>query len=215
MNKNKIIKKLHKLKEKHPEQIIVIETPKDHIECKLQNALIYEDGYGRIIIDSTEHKLNFEFKKGDIMFDIKELDFLKNLLKDSESQDEMTLHLIDKINNIIKFTNEYKKCLWSFCWEYGGQGKIEGLFKATKEDIENAIGKNVYFGEVLGKNSEIYGVFEEMDITLVSDNPIEVINAYENGYNPLNYITYYCNECQRYVSKDEYNFETNKCCYCK
>ena len=122
------------------------------------------------------------------MFEIKELEFLREVLKSTESQDEMTLSLIDKIDNVVKSASECKECLWSFYWDCGRQGEVKGLFKATKEEVENAIGKEVYFGEILGKHSEVYGTLEEDDIELVSDNPIEVMNATESGYNPLEYL---------------------------
>lgn len=122
------------------------------------------------------------------MFEIKELEFMCKVLKDTESQDEMTLSLIDKIDNVVKSASECKECLWSFYWDCGRQGEVEGLFKATKEEVENAIGKEVYFGEILGKHSEVYGTLEESEIELVSDNPIEVMNATESGYNPLEYL---------------------------
>lgn len=123
------------------------------------------------------------------MFEIKELEFLRKVLKDTESQDETTLSLIDKIDGIVKSASEYKECLWSFYWDCGRQGEVEGLFKATKEEVKNAIGKDVYFGEILGKHSEVYGTIEEGEIELVSDNPIEVMNATESGYNPLEYLS--------------------------
>lgn len=122
------------------------------------------------------------------MFEIKELEFMCKVLKDTESQDEMTLSLIDKIDNVVKSASECKECLWSFYWDCGRQGEVEGLFKATKEEVENAIGKEVYFGEILGKHSEVYGTLEESEIELVSDNPIDVMNATESGYNPLEYL---------------------------
>lgn len=75
------------------------------------------------------------------MFEIKELEFLREVLKSTESQDEMTLSLIDKIDNVVKSANECKECLWSFYWDCGRQGEVEGLFKATREEVENAIGK--------------------------------------------------------------------------
>ena len=122
------------------------------------------------------------------MFEINELEFMCKVLKDTESQDEMTLSLIDKIDNVVKSASECKECLWSFYWDCGRQGEVEGLFKATREEVENAIGKEVYFGEILGKHSEVYGTLEEGEIELVSDNPIEVMNTTESGYNPLEYL---------------------------
>ena len=148
------------------------------------------------------------------MFEIKELEFLRKVLKDTESQDEMTLFLIDKIDNVIKAANECKECLWSFYWDCGRQGEVEGLFKATKEEVENAIGKDFYFGEILGKHSEVYGTIEEGEIELVSDNPIEVMSATESGYNPLEYLRYYCEKCECSYSADEYDIEKNMCAFC-
>ncbi len=80
------------------------------------------------------------------------------------------------------------ECLWRFYWNCGRQGEIEGIFKATKEEVDNAIGKDVYFGEILGKHSEVYGTIEEGEITLESDDPLVVKNAVESGYNPLDYL---------------------------
>ena len=80
------------------------------------------------------------------------------------------------------------ECLWRFYWDCGRQGEVEGVFKAKKEEVDNAIGKDVYFGEILGKHSEVYGTIEEGEITLESDDPLVVKNAVESGYNPLDYL---------------------------
>ena len=53
MDRDKIIKKLDKLKKaEHPEQKIIVETPKGSVELKIGDALIYEGIYGEIVIDS-------------------------------------------------------------------------------------------------------------------------------------------------------------------
>lgn len=52
INKDKIIKKLDKLKEDYPEQIISIETSSGCAECKIGDALIYESTDQKIVIDS-------------------------------------------------------------------------------------------------------------------------------------------------------------------
>ena len=148
------------------------------------------------------------------MFEIKELEFLREVLKSTESQDEMTLSLIDKIDDVVRSASECKECLWSFYWDCGRQGDVEGLFKATREEVENAIGKEVYFGEILGKHSEVCGTLEEGEIKLVSDNPIEVMNATESGYNPLEYLNYECEECGDCYGADEFDIEKGLCCYC-
>ena len=108
--------------------------------------------------------------------------------EDSESQDEMTLSIIKSISDDLKIAQETKECLWSFYWDCGRQGDVEGIFKATKEEIEKAIGQQVYFCEILGKHSEVYGTLEKDECTLISDDPLVVMNSVESGYNPLHYI---------------------------
>lgn len=115
------------------------------------------------------------------------------------------------IKTIISGTNE---CLWRFYWDCGRQGEVEGIFKATKEEVDAAIGKEVYFGEILGKHSEVYGEIEEGEITLESDDPLTVMNAIESGYNPLNYLRYECPVCEDTYTTEEWDFENNMCCYC-
>lgn len=79
------------------------------------------------------------------------------------------------------------KKLWKFEW-YSDYAFIGGLFKATDEQVENIIGKEVYFGEIEGKHSNVYGTIEKQEIELVSDNPIVVESVPEFGYNPFGYI---------------------------
>lgn len=121
------------------------------------------------------------------MFNTNELEFLKNVLIESESYDDMTLSLIDKIDNTTKAMNECNQCLWSFYWdcEYG---ELCGLFKATREEVKSLTGKMAYFGEVLGKFTEVKGVIEETDILLISDDPLEVLLSFECGYNPMDHV---------------------------
>jgi hypothetical protein len=82
--------------------------------------------------------------------------------------------------------------LYKFYWDCGRQGSLEGVFIEDEENIKDIIGKEVYFGEVLGKHSEIYGIIKNQDITLVTkDFPvIKIIKEYslESGFNPFDYI---------------------------
>jgi hypothetical protein len=52
-------------------------------------------------------------------------------------------------------------------------------------------GLNVYFGEVLGKHSEVCGPIESHEIKMISDNPevVKIIEDFglQSGYNPLDY----------------------------
>ena len=87
------------------------------------------------------------------------------------------------------------KVLVSFFWNEGRMGDVEGLFVTTKEKIEKSLGKEVYFGEILGKHSEIFGTLKKEDFTVKSDDPafidklVEIIGAETiSGYNPFDYL---------------------------
>jgi len=81
--------------------------------------------------------------------------------------------------------------LYKFGWDYGRQGVVEALFIADPRAVELVCGREVYFGEILGKHSEVYGELEESDLTVI-DIPQEAIEALKkavgrtiSGHNPL------------------------------
>lgn len=49
-------------------------------------------------------------------------------------------------------------------------GHVDGLFVTTREALAQAYGKSVYFGEILGKHSEVYGTLDEKDVTIITDD---------------------------------------------
>jgi hypothetical protein len=71
-------------------------------------------------------------------------------------------------------------------------GELEGLFITTREELKAAFGKTVYWGEVLGKHSEVSEELDESLFSVKSDDPV-LITALEqafgspniSGYNPL------------------------------
>lgn len=79
-------------------------------------------------------------------------------------------------------------------------GNIEGIFIAEKEQIEYLLSSKIeiYFGEIAGKHSEIFGSIGADDIKMISDdkNVIKVIETYglSTGYNPLDYTTIRCGD---------------------
>lgn len=83
-----------------------------------------------------------------------------------------------------------------FYWDCGRMGEVEGIFTCEKEHLEKAYGKEVYFGEILGKHSEISGELNAEDITILTDDQ-DFIRKFEeilgagtvSGYNPLEYIS--------------------------
>jgi len=84
-----------------------------------------------------------------------------------------------------------KQVLVQFFWDCGRMGDVEGLFVTTEEELERAYGKQVYFGEILGKHSEVYGTLDREDITLVTDDQdfitriVDLLGTDLSGYNPL------------------------------
>ena len=85
------------------------------------------------------------------------------------------------------------KGLYKFSTDCGRMGSLEGLFIDTKERVDKLIssGIEVYFGEVLGKHSEIFGAINKDDITLITDDK-NVMKALEkvsidSGHNPFEY----------------------------
>jgi hypothetical protein len=111
-----------------------------------------------------------------------------------------------------------KKYLWSFYFDCGRSGSLDGLFVATEEEVNSVIGKHAYFGEVLGKHSEVYGDIEPNDIHKLNISPeaVEEVSAHLgdtwSGFNPLDYAYIQCdmididgNQCEEEGNKDDMN----------
>ncbi|MDR7001605.1 hypothetical protein [Neobacillus niacini] len=88
-----------------------------------------------------------------------------------------------------------EKHLYSFECDCGRMGALYGLFIATESEVTDAVGKNAYFGEVLGKHSEVYGTIEESYITKIEVSPLTLKELEDkfgdtlSGYNPLEYLS--------------------------
>ena len=86
------------------------------------------------------------------------------------------------------------KYLWRFYWNCGRMGAVEGLFVATNDEVEEHIGKDVYFGEILGKHSEIYGTLDWEDLEKINLDSVSTERVAKflgdtwSGYNPLKHI---------------------------
>lgn len=86
------------------------------------------------------------------------------------------------------------KGIYEFFWDCGRMGELSGTFIADSKDITKIQGKHIYFGEVLGKHSEVFGNIDEGDIELKTDDQ-NFIRTFEEimgedwstGYNPLDY----------------------------
>ena len=84
------------------------------------------------------------------------------------------------------------KAIYRLSIDCGRMGEIGGIFVAEKKAVQKAIGQEVYFGEVLGKHSEICGTLLSKEVEEVTDNKeaVEIFEKYKlaNGYNPLDYL---------------------------
>jgi len=86
------------------------------------------------------------------------------------------------------------KNLYQFYWDCGRSGYVEGVFLAEPRVITDAMGCELYLGEVLGKHSDVHGVLEEGDIVRLPDATPEFIEQFAVifpngiGYNPLGYL---------------------------
>ena len=84
--------------------------------------------------------------------------------------------------------------LYRFCWPQCRGGDVEGLFVEDSDVVENAIGSDVYFGEICGKHSDVYGTLDEEDLTVVSEDQekiswlVDILGRSISGYNPFDYI---------------------------
>jgi len=73
-------------------------------------------------------------------------------------------------------------------------GHVRGLFVTTEQELSDTYGKEIYFGEILGKHSDIHGPLEESDIEVVSEDQdfieklVALLGTTVSGYNPLSYL---------------------------
>ncbi len=92
------------------------------------------------------------------------------------------------------------KTLYKFHFECGRAGTLYGTFIEDSQEVEALVksGEVIYFGELLGKHSEISGPLERCDFTLISYEQDFVEQAEKFGicvgYNPLDFYRNQTNE---------------------
>ena len=85
------------------------------------------------------------------------------------------------------------KALFKMNFDCGRNGNLEGVFIADTDDVKYLVKNNisVYFGEVLGKHSDVSGCVDESEITMITtdENVISVVceHGLESGYNPFDH----------------------------
>lgn len=86
-----------------------------------------------------------------------------------------------------------KKGLYQTNIDCRRQGVLTGLFVIEKIKVEELFKHNfeIYFGEVLGKHSEVVAILKEDSLKFITDNPevIKIIEDYglQTGINPFDY----------------------------
>jgi len=89
------------------------------------------------------------------------------------------------------------KVLVSFAVDMGRSGELTGLFVTTQSELKSLYGRYVYFGEVLGKHSDVSVTLAEEHFTVKSDEQDfveKVMNIVADGgstisgYNPFDYL---------------------------
>jgi len=100
--------------------------------------------------------------------------------------------------------SELKVYKWSVYLGRGGD--LEGMFVATKEDVEASYGKTVMIYEGCGKHSNPTVVLAEDQFKVKSEDPAVVgfVRAGgSTGYDPLEYIHHICDVCDMWSNPEE------------
>jgi len=83
------------------------------------------------------------------------------------------------------------QALYRFEYDCGRSGELCGLFVAEKDEIEALIGKRIYFGEVLGKHSEVVITFDEECVDILTEDQDFISKFIQfgltTGFNPIDY----------------------------
>jgi hypothetical protein len=84
------------------------------------------------------------------------------------------------------------KAVYKYTEDFGRMGVLDGVFVEDVDFVEANTGREVYFGEVLGKHSEIVGTTNQENVTLVADSA-DFVFLFEqfglsSGYNPFDCI---------------------------
>ncbi len=86
--------------------------------------------------------------------------------------------------------------LYKFDFDCGRMGNLDGIFVADDKKIKQLIKQNpsIYFGEVLGKHSEIFGDFSEMNVEKIKMDSrtvkkvSSILGKSWSGYNLMDYV---------------------------
>lgn len=84
--------------------------------------------------------------------------------------------------------------IYFYSVDFGRHGTVEGTILTTANQLKKLFGKSIYFGDVLGKHSDVSIIFEdEDDFELLTSDQEFIKKAVEykvvpKGYDPFDYI---------------------------
>ncbi len=88
-----------------------------------------------------------------------------------------------------------KNILVKYKKDCGKMGFVDGLFVCTEEELKSLYGRQVEFGEILGKHSCVRIIFAEKDLIVLTEDQefiyklVTLIGKKSiSGYNPLSYL---------------------------
>lgn len=100
------------------------------------------------------------------------------------------------------------KKIYQFECDFGRMGSLEGCFLAESDLVDKIIGKEIHFGEVLGKHSDVSITLNEKHLNILSDD-YEFIDKFQTimginwsvGHNPILEYTesIECDDPEEYV----------------
>ena len=83
-----------------------------------------------------------------------------------------------------------KRAIYKFRGDFGRMGSLRGVFTAMPEEVADVVGRDLRFGEALGKHSNVCGIMEATDFAFVSDDDalVELFDKHglATGANPVN-----------------------------
>lgn len=97
----------------------------------------------------------------------------------------------------IRYTPIYMETtfvLYRFTFNVRRMGTLEGVFVSTKEEVDTFIGETAYFGEALGKHSQIDCELKPEQFEVVSTDQafikklVGIMTNTVSGYNPIERI---------------------------
>jgi len=85
------------------------------------------------------------------------------------------------------------KYVYKFDVDLGRGYEVEGLFVATPDEVDAAMGKTAQFGEICGKHSDMFVDLEASQFGAITSDPaivafVESTLGGGTGYNPLDYV---------------------------